>query len=93
MAYKLSQVDIEGYASIRSSTLVLGDVTVLVGANGAGKSNVVGALELLGRMADDELSLEVGLRGGAGAMQYAARGPRRASGSRCPRNRTAMRPI
>ncbi|WP_405794724.1 AAA family ATPase [Streptomyces sp. NBC_01506] len=80
MAYKLSQVDIEGYASIRSSTLVLGDVTVLVGANGAGKSNVVGALELLGRMADDELSLEVGLRGGAGAMQYA--GPRAEEGIR-----------
>ncbi|MFF3819383.1 AAA family ATPase [Streptomyces bluensis] len=71
MRYKLSEVFIEGFASIRSSTLTLGDVTVLVGANGAGKSNVVGALELLGRMADEQLALEVGLRGGAGAMQYA----------------------
>ncbi|MFE4493120.1 AAA family ATPase [Streptomyces niveus] len=71
MPYKLEEVFIEGYASIRSSMLTLGDVTVLVGANGAGKSNVVGALELLGRMADEELGLEVGLRGGAAAMQYA----------------------
>ncbi|MFJ2257456.1 AAA family ATPase [Streptomyces sp. NPDC087844] len=79
--YKVSEVTVEGYASIRSSTLTLGDgVTVLVGANGAGKSNVVGALELLGRMADGDLALEVGLRGGAQALQYA--GPRAEKGIR-----------
>jgi predicted ATPase len=73
--YKLSEVTVEGYASIRSSTLELGEgVTVLVGANGAGKSNVVGALELLGRMADGDLALEVGLRGGAQALQFAGPG-------------------
>lgn len=79
--YKVSEVTVEGYASIRSSTLTLGEgVTVLVGANGAGKSNVVGALELLGRMADGDLALEVGLRGGAQALQYA--GPRAEKGIR-----------
>ncbi|MEV0094696.1 AAA family ATPase [Streptomyces sp. NPDC050738] len=80
MPYKLSEVSVEGFASIRSGVLTLGDVTVLVGANGAGKSNVVGLLELLGRMADSELGLAVGLRGGAQAMQYA--GPRAEEGIR-----------
>lgn len=80
MPYKLSEVSIEGFTSVRSSTLTLGDVTVLVGANGAGKSNVVGVLELLGRMADSELGLAVGLRGGAQALQYV--GPRAEEGIR-----------
>ncbi|MFJ8753529.1 AAA family ATPase [Streptomyces sp. NPDC102441] len=75
-SYKLSEVSVEGYASIRAGTLELGEgVTVLVGANGAGKSNVVGALELLGRMADGDLALEVGLRGGAQALQFAGADP------------------
>ncbi|MGY4740582.1 AAA family ATPase [Streptomyces sp. ATMOS53] len=79
--HKVSEVTVEGFASIRASTLKLGEgVTVLVGANGAGKSNVVGALELLGRMADGDLALEVGLRGGAQALQYA--GPRAEKGIR-----------
>ncbi|WP_395573036.1 AAA family ATPase [Streptomyces sp. BK79] len=74
-SYKLSEVTVEGYTSIRSSTLELGDgVTVLVGANGAGKSNVVGALELLGWMADGDLALQVGIHGGAQALQFAGRG-------------------
>ncbi|WP_405912444.1 AAA family ATPase [Streptomyces sp. NBC_00963] len=75
MPHKLSEVTIEGYASLRSATLPLGSgVTVLVGANGSGKSNVVGALELLGHMADGQLDLEVGLRGGAQALSYAGPG-------------------
>ncbi|MDF4251133.1 AAA family ATPase [Streptomyces sp. WMMB303] len=81
MPYTLSELGIEGYASVRSSTLELGEgVTVLVGANGAGKSNIVGAMELLGRMADGELGLQVGLSGGAQALQFA--GPRAEEGLR-----------
>ncbi|AVZ73467.1 chromosome segregation protein SMC [Streptomyces lunaelactis] len=80
MPYKISEVSVEGFTSIRAATLTLGDVTVLVGANGAGKSNVVGVLELLGRMADSELGLAVGLRGGAQALQYV--GPRAEEGIR-----------
>jgi len=59
---------VEGFTSIRSASLVLDDVNVLVGANGAGKSNLIRALGLLGRIIDGELGLYVGLSGGASAL-------------------------
>jgi predicted ATPase len=36
---RLRSVVVEGFTSIRSAVLELNDVNVLVGANGAGKSN------------------------------------------------------
>lgn len=41
---------------------------MLVGANGAGKSNFIRALRALGRIVDSELGLFVGLSGGANAL-------------------------
>jgi predicted ATPase len=64
----LKSIEIEGFLSIRSATVELGQLNVLVGANGAGKSNFVRAFELLGRLADQELGLFVGLNGGASAL-------------------------
>ena len=58
----------EGFTSIRSASLTLNDVNVLVGANGAGKSNFIRALGVLGRIVDSELGLFVGLSGGANAL-------------------------
>lgn len=58
----------EGFTSIRSVTLTLRDLNVLVGANGAGKSNFIRALSTLGRIVDSELGLFVGLSGGANAL-------------------------
>ncbi len=58
----------EGFTSIRSVTLDLRDLNVLVGANGAGKSNFIRALSALGRIVDSELGLFVGLSGGANAL-------------------------
>jgi predicted ATPase len=65
---RLKSVDVEGFTSIRSVTLRLHDLNVLVGANGAGKSNFIRALGLLGRIVDGELGLFVGLSGGANAL-------------------------
>ncbi|GAA1023023.1 AAA family ATPase [Acrocarpospora pleiomorpha] len=70
MAQRLSKITIEGFTSIRSATVELGALNVLVGANGAGKSNFVKALELLGYLADGELGLFVGLSGGASALLH-----------------------
>jgi len=64
----LESIEIDGFASIRSARVELGDLNVLVGANGAGKSNFVRVFELLGRIADQELGLFVGLSGGASAL-------------------------
>ncbi|WP_322779917.1 AAA family ATPase [Frankia sp. Cas4] len=54
---RLTSVTVEGYTSIRSARVELGRLNVLVGPNGAGKSNFVNALELLGRIANDDLQL------------------------------------
>jgi predicted ATPase len=54
-ARELSSIEIEGHTSIRSATVSLGRLNVLVGANGAGKSNFIRALEMLGRIVDSEL--------------------------------------
>jgi predicted ATPase len=80
MPSKIAKVVVEGYASIQSATVDLGDVTILVGANGVGKSNFIDALGLLGRIVDGELGLEIGLRGGAQSLVHA--GPQPASGIR-----------
>jgi predicted ATPase len=65
---RLRSVVVEGFTSIQSATLSLNDVNVLVGANGAGKSNLIRALSVLGRIVDRELGLFVGLSGGANAL-------------------------
>jgi predicted ATPase len=65
---RLRTVVVEGFTSIRSATLELHDLNVLVGANGAGKSNFIRALGMLGRIVDGELGLFVGLAGGANAL-------------------------
>lgn len=75
---RLRSVVVEGFTSIRSAELALRDLNVLVGANGAGKSNFIRALGLLGRIVDGELGLYVGLSGGANALLDADQGtPRR----------------
>ena len=65
---QLNSVVVAGFTSIRSVTLTLRDLNVLVGANGAGKSNFIRALSTLGRIVDSELGLFVGLSGGANAL-------------------------
>jgi predicted ATPase len=65
---RLKSVVVEGFTSIRSAALTLNAVNVLVGANGAGKSNLIRALSVLGRIVDSELGLFVGLSGGANAL-------------------------
>ncbi|MBB4920778.1 AAA family ATPase [Streptosporangium saharense] len=71
MPRKIQNIHVEGYTSIRRADVQPGDITLLVGANGAGKSNFIAAMELLGRIVDGELGLEVGLRGGAQALLHA----------------------
>lgn len=61
---------IRGYTSIRFAEVRLRDLNVLIGANGAGKSNFISALALLGRIVDEDLNLFVGQAGGASALLY-----------------------
>lgn len=62
---KLTGIFIKGYKSIDSGgqNIPLGDVTVLLGANGSGKSNLVSFFRMLGFMTSGALQNYVGKQG------------------------------
>jgi predicted ATPase len=69
----LDSIEVEGYKSIRSAKIELGAINVLIGANGAGKSNLLGLFGLLADLADHRLQLHIGRAGGADAILYFGR--------------------
>lgn len=62
---RLARLEIGGFRSIRSCDIQLEDINVLIGANGAGKSNLVSFVRLLNYMASGALQLFVAESGGA----------------------------
>lgn len=72
-ARELNRLRIAGFRSIREATLDLKKLNVLVGANGAGKSNLIEVFDLLGAMIGERLAVFVRQRGGAGQLLH--RGP------------------
>lgn len=66
----LDSIEVEGYKSIRSTTIGLGAINVLIGANGTGKSNLVGLFGLLADLADRRLQFHVARQGGANAILH-----------------------
>lgn len=61
----LDKIRIAGFKSIRDQTVELRALNVLIGANGAGKSNFIGVFRLLNDIVRQNLQLSVGLSGGA----------------------------
>lgn len=72
---KLDRIEIEGFKSIASMDLELSPLNVMVGANGAGKSNFVGALALLSELVEGRLQRAVVLAGGGSTLLH--HGPKR----------------
>jgi len=68
MAHKLRKISIVGYKSIRDAQVELRDINILIGANGAGKSNLVSAFGLLHDLIEGQLGVHVVRRGGANAL-------------------------
>lgn len=69
------ELEVTGYRSIRKLRLPLGQVNVLTGPNGCGKSNLYNALYLLARAADGELACTLASEGGMPSALWAgARG-------------------
>jgi predicted ATPase len=64
-AMKLERIKIEGYKSIRELDLELRPLNVLIGANGAGKSNFISAFQMLHEMLNERLQIYIGRNGGA----------------------------
>jgi len=55
----LNRMKIEGFKSIESAELSLGDLNVVIGANGSGKSNLIGVFRLLERVLTHNLQLYI----------------------------------
>ncbi len=69
---KLKSLEIKGYKSIPSSgqRIDFGDITILLGANGSGKSNLVSFFKLLNFLTSKGLQVFIGKQGGADALLY-----------------------
>lgn len=72
----LTDLDIGFYRSIRSIRFPLRRLTVLVGGNGVGKTNLYRALELIRAAATGDLTMALAREGGLASAMWA--GPRRA---------------
>ncbi len=55
----LHTLTIEGFKSIKHAELALGELNVVIGANGAGKSNLIGVFRLLERVLSRHLQIHV----------------------------------
>ncbi|MCP4352855.1 MAG: AAA family ATPase [Desulfobacterales bacterium] len=69
----MRRIKIKGYKSIKESDLNLNRLNVLIGANGAGKSNFVSLFELLYQIIEDNLELFVPASGGADSFLHSGR--------------------
>lgn len=67
----LIELDIAGYRSVRSIRFPLKRLTVLVGANGVGKTNLYRSLELVHAAAMGDLSMRIAREGGLGSVMWA----------------------
>ena len=65
---KLDKIKIEGYKSIKNLELDLSRLNILVGCNGAGKSNFISFFKLLNNMIENNLESYVTKSGGANTL-------------------------
>ncbi len=70
---KLVKITLKGYKSIRELELELRPLSILIGANGAGKSNFISVFRFLKHLVDENLQLHVGRSGGADQILYYGR--------------------
>src|SRR6266849_3359186 len=67
----LKKVEIKGYRSIKEASLELRSLNVLIGANGAGKSNFVSFFKMLNEMMAGRLQEYIGKTGrGQGVLHF-----------------------
>lgn len=70
---KLKRLKIEGFKSLREVEVGIGDVTVLLGANGAGKSNLVSFFRMLAFLSTSALQEFVGRAGRSDSLLFGGR--------------------
>ena len=69
---QLSRITIEGYKSIKKCDISFGKINVLIGCNGAGKSNFISAFSLLQNILSKNLQVSVA-QSGVNALLYGGR--------------------
>ena len=67
---KLDEITIRGFRSLAEVSWKPGDVNLLIGPNGGGKSNLLGALDMLAAAADGRLAKFVQAAGGVDALAW-----------------------
>ncbi|KAA3519694.1 AAA family ATPase [Agrobacterium vitis] len=70
---QISRLTLEGYKSIETCDIELGRINILIGANGAGKSNFIGFFGFLRKILDRQLQVTVGQAGGPDAILHFGR--------------------
>jgi predicted ATPase len=70
MGGELKKLRLAGWKSVKHATLVLERMNVLIGANGAGKSNLISFFRLLHELAEQRLQLFIARSGGADALLH-----------------------
>ena len=64
---KLNRITINGFRSIKETTLEIGPLNVMIGANGAGKSNLIAFFKLMNELMGGRLQQHIGATGRAAA--------------------------
>ena len=72
-SHQISRLVLHGYKSIADCDIKLGMLNVLIGANGAGKSNFISFFRLINRILDEQLQTTVSLMGGPDAVLHFGR--------------------
>lgn len=68
---QIREIEINGYRSVKKMRLGLGNITILVGPNGCGKSNVYQAIHLVASASHGQFSRRVAEEGGIPSMLWA----------------------
>ena len=67
---KLRRIELHGFKSIKDMDIELRDLNVLIGANGAGKSNLISFFKMLNEMMAGRLQLYIGTSGRAQSLLH-----------------------
>jgi predicted ATPase len=73
MGRPLNGIHVSGFKSIRDQTIEFRPLNILIGANGSGKSNLIGVFELLHATVEGRLQTFIGVEDGAERLLYSGR--------------------
>ncbi|MDE5562475.1 MAG: AAA family ATPase [Clostridiales bacterium] len=70
---QIRRIKIKGFKSIKECDLKLSNINLLIGSNGAGKSNFISVFKMLQNIIEKTLQRYIGISGGANALLFNGR--------------------